>query len=83
MAKLQAQQMMTQAKVQNSRESHADKTAQRRVQFEQEQGMRAETHRMDMQEKAAEIELDLAAKEAKLQQQKEATKKNGSSSTTE
>lgn len=63
MAKIQAQQAETQAKIQNMRESHANRTAQRQVQFEMEEKRRAQEHALDMQRKQAELQADIAAKD--------------------
>ena len=58
-AKLQAQVAQSQAKMQNTRESHAQRTAQRQIQFEQDFRQRQATDAMDLQRKHAESVLDL------------------------
>lgn len=63
MAKLEAQQAMAQAKVQNTRESHAEKTAQRRVSFEEKQQQSADKHKLDLQKKEIEAEIELATQQ--------------------
>lgn len=63
MAKLEAQKAMAEAKVQNTRESHAEKTAQRRISFEEKQQQSAESHKLDLQKKEVEAEIELATKQ--------------------
>ena len=48
MGKIQSGLIMAKAKAQNTRESHAQRTAQRQIQFEQEMKQRAEEHAQDM-----------------------------------
>jgi len=63
MAKIQGQMIQDQAKAANTRESHAQKTAQRQVQFEKEQERADRQLAADVQRDAvqtrAEIELDV------------------------
>lgn len=47
-AKIQAMIMMAQAKAQNTRESHAQRTAQRQIQFEQKMLQDADKHQSDL-----------------------------------
>ena len=78
-AQLQADQIKAQAKAANSRESHAQKTAQRQVQFEAKQQQDEQQHQLDMRRQieaqnvedltqaaktAAEIQRDNAKAEA-------------------
>ena len=51
------------AKAQNTRESHAQKTAQRQVTFEQQQKQREDEHRLELQRRAREIKLEETAKD--------------------
>lgn len=55
MAKIKAMQITAQAKAENMRESHAQRTAQRQLQFEQEQRQDAQKHQAELQK------LDLEA----------------------
>lgn len=52
--KIRAMQITAQAKAQNSRESHALKTAQRQVQFEIDQRQKKEEHQQQLNERAQE-----------------------------
>lgn len=47
--KLQGQMMLNKAKADNTRESHAQRTAQRQIQWEQEMKQKAEDHALDIQ----------------------------------
>jgi hypothetical protein len=49
-AKVQAQVIVAKAKAQNARESHAEKTAQRRISFEQEQAQKAQRHAAELRD---------------------------------
>lgn len=60
-AKIQGTIITAKAKAQNMRESHGMRTAQRQVQFEQQQRQRQQEHQLDLQRKAAETQLDLAS----------------------
>lgn len=59
MAKVQAIQMTAQAKAQNTRESHAQKTAQRQIQWEQSFRQKQLQDAQDLRKKAVENRLDL------------------------
>ncbi len=61
MAKIQAMQMQAQAKVANTRESHAQRTAQRQVQWEAEERRKQQQHQLDMQRQQVELQTDVAA----------------------
>jgi hypothetical protein len=61
MAKIQSMQMQAQAKAANTRESHAQRTAQRQVAFEQKQRQDAEAHALEQRKKIAELETNVAA----------------------
>lgn len=52
LAKIQADKMITEAKQANTRESHAQRTAQRQLQFEQEARQKQQQHELDMQVEA-------------------------------
>jgi hypothetical protein len=58
-AKIQATQLTAQQKVQNMKESHALKTAQRKIQFEQQFREDQQKHAAEMQEQAARVAIDL------------------------
>ncbi len=62
LAKIQAMQLQAQAKQQNTRESHAQRTAQRQVQFELEEKRAEAAHRREMQREQQRAALELAAK---------------------
>jgi hypothetical protein len=47
-AKLQGQMMLNQAKAKNMRDSHAQRTAERQLQFEQQMKQDAQRHNLDM-----------------------------------
>lgn len=63
MAKIQAMQLQAEAKAANTRESHAQRTAQRQVQFEMEQQQTQARQQLEMQTEAqrAQMELERAA----------------------
>lgn len=61
-AKIQATMATAKAKVQNMRESHANRTAQRQIQFEMEEKRRAQEHQLEMQRRALELQADIASK---------------------
>jgi len=61
MAKVKAMQIQAKAKAQNLRESHAQKTAQKQVQWKLEQQRKMDDHQMDMQKRKAEMASDLQA----------------------
>ena len=62
-AKVQASLITAKAKAANTRESHAQKTAQRQVTFEQQQKQREDEHRLELQRRAREIKLEETAKD--------------------
>jgi len=59
-AKAQAMVMMAQTKAKLASDSHAQKTAQRQLQFEQKQRQDAEKHALNLQAEAAHTSLELA-----------------------
>lgn len=71
MAKIQAMLIQAKAKAENARESHAQKTAQRQVQFEQETQQRQAADALDLQKKATENALDLAVTREKAKHESE------------
>lgn len=75
-AKIEATNAQTQAKIQQGRESHAAKTVQRQIAFEQKQRQDAERHRMDMAtmdaQTAAQIQRDSAMTAATINNQSQA-----------
>ena len=76
MAKIQTQQMQAQAKMENTRESHAQRTTQRQLQFEQEMRQRQQEHDLQMKTEARQsmIDMDIQAREAGLDIAKEKQK---------
>ncbi len=65
-AKVQALMMTAQAKIQTGKESHAAKTAQRQLQFEQKQKQDAEKHALQLQTSAAQAAIDISKQRANL-----------------
>jgi hypothetical protein len=65
-AKIQGTIIQAQTKAKLASDSHAQRTAQRRIQFEQQQKQQAEQHQLDMQIKAAEAGLDIAQSRLKM-----------------
>lgn len=59
LAKIQALLITSQAKADNARESHAQRTAQRQVSFELQQKQKAQTHAQDLQLQEAQNLMDL------------------------
>ena len=57
-AKIQADQMKAEAKVKNTRESHAQRTVQRQIQFEQQMKQDAQRHQLEMRKEADQIALE-------------------------
>jgi len=57
-AKLESQKIAAAAKAANSRESHAQKTAQRQVQFEQQQRQQDEEHQAELQRMSETSQLE-------------------------
>lgn len=75
-AKLQAQQAMAQAKIENAKLSHAERTAQKRISFEEKLQQDKEKHSLDLDTKAIEAEIEVATKQglADIEAQKAAIK---------
>lgn len=63
MAKVQAMQIQAQAKAANTRESHAQRTAQRQVAWEAEEKRKEQQHLMDLRRQQTEVEADVATKD--------------------
>lgn len=61
--KLQGMQMQAQAKAANQRESHAQRTAERQISFENEEKRKEQQHQLEMRKKATETAQDLQAKD--------------------
>lgn len=64
MAKLQESKILAEAKAANMRESHAQRTAQRDVQWQMEQERKRQSHEQDMLVKGQTTAADIAAKDA-------------------
>jgi len=64
-AKIQATMATAQAKVQNMRESHAARTAQRQIQFEQKLKQDEAEHNLQLAKQAKEQAIDIATTDAK------------------
>lgn len=64
-AKIQATQLTAQQKVQQMKESHALRTAQRKIQFEQQLKQDAAKTALELKKEAAQVALDLQAQAAK------------------
>lgn len=62
-AKLKATMLTAEQKVKNMQDSHANRTAQREVQFELEQKRKSDEHAMEMRRQEAQIAADIAAKD--------------------
>lgn len=60
-AKIQGMQLQAQAKAANTRESHAQRTAQRQVQWEAEERRKQQQHALDMQRQQVELQTDVMA----------------------
>ena len=58
-AKLQAMQLQAQVKAKNARESHADRTAQKRISFQEQLRQKQADAAFDLQKKQAEAQIDL------------------------
>lgn len=82
-AKIQGAVLMAKVKAQNTRESHAQRTAQRQVQWQMEQGRKREEHAMDMAERKAEMAAEFQAKGLEAGQQLEHQRKLNSMKTDE
>lgn len=66
-AKVQATMMQAKVKSDNSKQSHAEKTAQRRITFQEQTKQKAQEHQMRMKEQADQHQLDMAKQQADLQ----------------
>lgn len=64
--KLQGMQMQAQVKAENTRQSHAERTAQRMAQFELETQQKEVSHAQELQQKAQDHAIDVAGKQAQL-----------------
>lgn len=65
MAKVKGMMIQAQAKAQNARESHAQRTAQRRLQFEEQMDQEAKDREQERREKAMDASLALRVEGAK------------------
>ncbi len=68
-AKVQGQVLQSETKAKLASESHAQRTAQRQLQFEQQQRQKAQDHNLQMRIKAADAQLELTKERLKLAQQ--------------
>lgn len=73
MAKIQAITATAQVKADNTKQAHAQRTAQRQIQFEMSEKQKEQTHQLNMKIKAQEAELDLLKEKLKLEQKKNST----------
>jgi len=80
LAKLQGQQALNAAKVQNTRESHADKSAQRAAQFELEEARKDQQTAADIRRTDAKAAVETAA-DIRIREIEAATKPNEPSKT--
>lgn len=62
-SKIKAMQVQAEAKAANTRESHAQRTAQRKVQFEMEQQQSEQRHQLEMQKEQQRSDIELRAKQ--------------------
>lgn len=69
MAKIQAIQLQAQAKAENTRQSHAERTAQRQIKFELEQKREEQRHRLKMKEQAEQSGQQLAREQLSTRQE--------------
>lgn len=60
-AKIQGMKLQSEAKAANTRESHAQRTAQRQVQWEAEERRKQEEHQLEMRRQGLQIQTDIAA----------------------
>jgi hypothetical protein len=67
--KLQGKALMDQAKAQNMRESHAERTAQKQVSFEMEQQRKDKQTEAEIQRKNVTFQQELAAEQARTMQE--------------
>ncbi len=68
-AKVQAMMIAAKVKADNAKASHALKTAQRQIQFEQQTRQDQEKHSVDLQQRRSEAELQMATDAAKAAQE--------------
>lgn len=68
MLKVQSAAALAKIKQDNTRESHAQRTAQRQIQFQMEQKRDIDKHKLEMQKGAQKAGLELAAKQATTRQ---------------
>jgi hypothetical protein len=66
MAKLQGMKMLNEAKAANTRESHAQRTAQRQVQFEMEMRQKQQESQQDLQRQNADLQKEVAQLQMQL-----------------
>lgn len=83
MSKIMTDKTIADAKAANMRESHAQRTAQRQVQWEMEQQRKGEGHNADMVQKGRLTAADIAAKDAETAAQitRQGTKETNDNST--
>jgi hypothetical protein len=79
--KLASQVQQSQTKAELSRESHAQKTAQRETQFQMEQDRKDQQHAQQLKQQADQHALDLAAEREKIALQIQADKKKAAQKT--
>lgn len=70
-AKIQSTIIQAQTKSQLQKESHAQRTAQRQIQFEMTQKQKEEQHALEMRVKAAEADLELLKERFKLNEKRD------------
>lgn len=71
MAKIEAQNMQAEAKNANTRESHAQRTAQRQIQFEAEEKRAEEEHKLEMQREREKLEMEKEKMRMELEMERE------------
>src|SRR5262249_45524190 len=64
-AKIRAQIITAEAKAKNTRESHAQRTVQKQLQFEQQMKQDHQRHALDMEKEKAQLGFDIARERAK------------------
>jgi hypothetical protein len=62
LAKIEAMKIQAQAKAANTRESHAQRTAQRQTQWQMEQQRKSDEHKLEMQRRLQETQMDSVTK---------------------
>lgn len=70
-AKVENDRMMTEAKMANTRESHAQRTAQRQIQFEQEEQRAEQEHKIEMEREREKLEMEREKMQMELQLERE------------